>query len=189
LKFPEVHFRGATQRRGRRAGRALPTPCEDRQRDAGSRADVNNAGRVDQTPRQGGPAHRDNMPFVFSGARGMRDSHHARELIQMLRQLLQDETGAIVSIEIVLIVTIMVLGLIVGMSEVAVAVNNELNDISNAVGSLKQDYAFTGFASVDGAKTKSFTSGSDTTTSPTTAIATPVAISSAARSAWSGRNS
>jgi len=77
-----------------------------------------------------------------------------------MKSLWLDESGAIVSIEIVLVVTIMVLALIVGMSEVAVAVNNELNDISNAVGSLKQDYAFTGFAASDGAKDKSFVAGS-----------------------------
>jgi len=78
----------------------------------------------------------------------------------MLRQLWNDECGAIVSIEIVLVVTIMVLALIVGMSEVAVSVNNELNDISNAVGSLKQDYAYTGFKATDGGKDKSFVAGS-----------------------------
>jgi len=78
----------------------------------------------------------------------------------MFAKLWRDEAGAIVSIEIVLVVTIMVLGLIVGMSEVAVAVNNELNDISNAVGHLKQDYAFTGFKAQDGGKLKSFVDGS-----------------------------
>jgi len=63
----------------------------------------------------------------------------------MLKNFWMDEAGAIISIELVLIVTIAVLALIVGLSEVAVAVNTELNDISNAVGALNQDYAFTGF--------------------------------------------
>ena len=63
----------------------------------------------------------------------------------MFTHLLNDENGAIVSIELVLLITIAVLALIVGWSEVAVAVNNELNDISNAVGSLDQSFAYTGF--------------------------------------------
>ena len=63
----------------------------------------------------------------------------------MLKAFLNDECGAIVSIEMILIITIAVLALIVGWSEVAVAVNTELNDISNAVGALNQDYSFTGF--------------------------------------------
>jgi Flp pilus assembly pilin Flp len=63
----------------------------------------------------------------------------------MLRTLLNDEAGAIVSIEMILIITIAVLALIVGWSEIAKAVNTELNDISNAVGALNQSYAFTGY--------------------------------------------
>lgn len=65
----------------------------------------------------------------------------------MLKSFLNDECGAIVSIEMILIITIAVLALIVGWSEIAKAVNTELNDISNAVGALNQDYAFTGFKS------------------------------------------
>jgi Flp pilus assembly pilin Flp len=63
----------------------------------------------------------------------------------MLKSFLNDECGAIVSIEMILIITIAVLALIVGWSEIAKVVNNELNDISNAVGSLNQSYFFTGF--------------------------------------------
>lgn len=63
----------------------------------------------------------------------------------MLHALLNDEAGAIVSIEMVLIITIAVLAVIVGWSEVAKAVNTELNDISNAVGALNQSYSFSGF--------------------------------------------
>ena len=58
----------------------------------------------------------------------------------MLKALLNDETGFIVSMEMVLIATVAVIGLVVGLSEVAVAVNTELNDISNAIGALQQSY-------------------------------------------------
>ena len=76
----------------------------------------------------------------------------------MLRNLLNDEAGAVISSELVLVLTILVLSLVVGLTEVAVAVNNELNDISNAIGSVKQDYAFTGFKSGDGVAGKAVSS-------------------------------
>ena len=63
----------------------------------------------------------------------------------MLTALWQDEAGVILSAELVLILTITVLSMIVGLSEVAVSINTELNDISNAFGSLDQSYMFTGF--------------------------------------------
>lgn len=78
----------------------------------------------------------------------------------MLKNFWLDQNGAVISIELVLIITIAVLSLIVGLSELAVAVNTELNDVSNAVGALNQSYAFTGFHSVDCGKFKSFFSGS-----------------------------
>jgi Flp pilus assembly pilin Flp len=77
----------------------------------------------------------------------------------MLRKLLNDEAGAVISAELVLVLTILVLGVIVGLSEVAAAVNTELNDLSNAIGAMDQSYAFTGFkASAD--KDKSSVNGS-----------------------------
>ncbi|MFK7778781.1 MAG: hypothetical protein QM501_11805 [Gimesia sp.] len=77
----------------------------------------------------------------------------------MLNQLWNDEAGFVISAELVLVLTIAVLAMIVGLSEVAVAVNTELNDISNAIGSLNQSYAYTGFAGT-GEKNKSYYSGS-----------------------------
>lgn len=63
----------------------------------------------------------------------------------MFHRLLNDEYGVIISAELVLILTIAVLAMIVGLSEVAIAVNTELNDFSNAIGALNQSYSFTGF--------------------------------------------
>lgn len=82
----------------------------------------------------------------------------------MLRAIWNDENGAIVSIEMVLIITIAVLSLIVGWSEVAVAINSELDDIGNAVGKLNQTYSFVGFGTLklDG-KPKNTYFGSDFT--------------------------
>jgi Flp pilus assembly pilin Flp len=77
----------------------------------------------------------------------------------MLRNLLNDESGVIISAELVLVLTIAVLAMIVGLSEVAVAVNTELNDISNAIGALDQSYSFTGFAAYGNNKLKSRVTG------------------------------
>jgi len=54
--------------------------------------------------------------------------------------LLNDEAGFIVSAELVLISTIAVLGLVVGLSEVALNVNNELEDVGSAFASVQQSY-------------------------------------------------
>jgi hypothetical protein len=78
----------------------------------------------------------------------------------MLRQLWNDELCAIISAELVLVMTILVLGTIVGLSEVSVAVVTELNDVGHAIGSLSQSFAFTGFHSQGDGKKKSFFSGS-----------------------------
>jgi hypothetical protein len=77
----------------------------------------------------------------------------------MLHKLFNDEGGAVISAELVLVLTILVIGVIVGLSEVAVAVNTELNDISNAIGALDQSYYFTMFVG-NGQKEKSRVAGS-----------------------------
>ncbi|QGQ25990.1 hypothetical protein F1728_26405 [Gimesia benthica] len=77
----------------------------------------------------------------------------------MMNQFWNDEAGFVISAELVLVLTIAVLAMIVGLSEVAVAVNTELNDISNAIGALNQSYAYTGFRGTGG-KAKSFYAGS-----------------------------
>ena len=66
----------------------------------------------------------------------------------MLNKLFRDESGVIISAELALVLTIAVLAMVVGLSEVAVAVNTELNDLSNAIGALDQTYSYTGFGSL-----------------------------------------
>ncbi len=72
----------------------------------------------------------------------------------MLNALLKDEAGFIVSAELVLIATLLVIGLIVGLSSIQHAVVAELNDVGDAIGSLNQSYFYTGFS-----KAKSFGGG------------------------------
>lgn len=79
----------------------------------------------------------------------------------MLRNLLNDEAGFIVSAELILVATLLVIGLIVGLSEVQYSVVQELNDVGDAIGQLNQSYLFTGFSSRKQDNTiKAFTRGS-----------------------------
>ncbi len=57
-----------------------------------------------------------------------------------LNSLLNDESGFIVSAELVLVATICVLGMLVGLGEVALNVNNELEDVGSAFACIKQSY-------------------------------------------------
>ena len=54
----------------------------------------------------------------------------------------RDEAGFIVSAELVLISTIVVLSMVVGLSEVAINVNNELEDVGSAFGSINQTFCY-----------------------------------------------
>lgn len=64
----------------------------------------------------------------------------------MLHSLLIDESGFIISAELVLVATLLVIGLIVGLAEVQHAVVSELNDVADAVGSANQTYYYGGFS-------------------------------------------
>jgi Flp pilus assembly pilin Flp len=58
--------------------------------------------------------------------------------------LLRDENGFLISAELILISTIAVLGLVVGLSEISSSVNNELEDVASAIGSLNQSFQVSG---------------------------------------------
>lgn len=68
----------------------------------------------------------------------------------MLKSLWNDESGVILSAEIVLVGTILVLGMIVGLVELQCAIVGELSDLSSAFGNLDQSYQTSGFASSKG---------------------------------------
>lgn len=63
----------------------------------------------------------------------------------MRRNFWNDETGFIISAELVLVATLLVIGMVVGLSEVQHAVVQELNDVADAIGALNQSYFFSGF--------------------------------------------
>ncbi len=60
--------------------------------------------------------------------------------MSLFNQMLNDEAGFIVSAELVLVSSICVLGMIVGLSEVALNVNNELEDVGSAFSCIQQSY-------------------------------------------------
>jgi Flp pilus assembly pilin Flp len=70
-------------------------------------------------------------------------------MTRLLRQLHRDEAGFLVSAELVLVATICVLGLIVGLAEVCININNELEDVGSAFQCIQQSYSVQG---VDGHK-------------------------------------
>jgi len=70
--------------------------------------------------------------------------------MNLMKALYHDDAGFIVSAELILVSTIVVLGLIVGLSEVAHGVNQELEDVGSAFGKVNQSYQFTGFTGAKG---------------------------------------
>ena len=62
----------------------------------------------------------------------------------MFRKLWNDEAGAIVSAEIVLVATILVIGMVVGLKSVRDAVVTELADVAQAIANIDQSYSFSG---------------------------------------------
>lgn len=68
----------------------------------------------------------------------------------MLKRLWKCEGGAIISAELVLVMTILVIGCIVGLTCVRNAVVGELSTVGEAIGSLNQSYAFPGVTSGEG---------------------------------------
>jgi hypothetical protein len=60
----------------------------------------------------------------------------------LFNQFKNDEAGFIVSAELILVSTIVVLALIVGLSEVSHGINDELEDVGSAFGSVNQSYHF-----------------------------------------------
>lgn len=63
-------------------------------------------------------------------------------MLHLLQKLYRDEAGFIVSAELVLIGTIAVLSMVVGLAEVSNSINNELEDVADAYGSVNQDYSY-----------------------------------------------
>ena len=62
----------------------------------------------------------------------------------MFNRLWTEETGAIVSAEVMLVATILVLGVIVGLKSIRDSVVTELADVAQAVANVNQSYCYSG---------------------------------------------
>lgn len=82
--------------------------------------------------------------------------------MRTLTALINDEAGFIVSAELVLVATILVIGMVVGLSSIQHAMVTELNDVADAIGNLNQGYTYGGFtafksnAGAGGVKARTF---------------------------------
>ncbi len=77
--------------------------------------------------------------------------------MRLLQNLWKDEAGFVVSTELVLIATILVIGMIVGLATVRNAVVQELGDVAMAIGNINQSFQYSG---VTGRANSSATAGS-----------------------------
>ena len=60
----------------------------------------------------------------------------------MLRKLWNDEAGAVLSAELVMVATILVIGMTVGLSAVRNSVVTELADLGQAISNIDQSYSY-----------------------------------------------
>ena len=65
-------------------------------------------------------------------------------MFQLMLRVWQDDSGALIATEWVFIATMLVLGLVVGLTAISRAVEGELVDLANAIGSLNQSFSFGG---------------------------------------------
>ena len=94
----------------------------------------------------------------------------------MLKQLWNDESGGIISSELVLVGTIMVLGTTVGLSAVRDAVLSEMGDLADAIGVLDQSYTIPGAETPFGAKTEATVNVDERRTADSVTFQAPVGV-------------
>ena len=66
--------------------------------------------------------------------------------MKLVNRLWNEEVGAIVSAEIMLVATILVLGMVVGLKSVRDSVVTELADVAQAFANVSQSYSYSGVA-------------------------------------------
>lgn len=77
-----------------------------------------------------------------------------------MKNLWNDSSGMVITAEIVIVATVLVLGVIVGLSNLQTGVLHELSDLGNAFDNLSQSYSYQGFRSATPYKIKSWVRGS-----------------------------
>jgi Flp pilus assembly pilin Flp len=67
----------------------------------------------------------------------------------LLVRFWNDDEGALIAVEWLFFVTIMIIGLVVGLKTVQGSINNEFEEIASAIGALSQSYSFSGARSCE----------------------------------------
>jgi Flp pilus assembly pilin Flp len=80
--------------------------------------------------------------------------------MRVFRRFWADEAGFIVSAELVLVATMLVIGMIVGLTSLRNQVVQELTDLGAALGMISQGYEYTGTSKADDTTTFAVTDGS-----------------------------
>src|SRR5947207_13620887 len=77
-------------------------------------------------------------------------------MTHLVRKLWRDDCGALISAEFLFVATILVIGVIIGLTNVRAALNAELTELGNAFLALSQGFAISGqsgsAANVDGSQ-------------------------------------
>jgi hypothetical protein len=73
--------------------------------------------------------------------------------MNVLHRLWADDAGFVVSTELVLVATVLVIGLILGLTELRNQVVQELGDVAQAIGNINQSYQYAGTLKVAVAST------------------------------------
>jgi len=90
------------------------------------------------------------------------------------RKLWGDEAGFVISIELILISTIVVIGLIAGLTAVRDAVVSELSDVAGAIDEMNQSFSFNGATSATAATAGSnYIDNTDSADAPEDPAGTP----------------
>ena len=64
--------------------------------------------------------------------------------MSLIKRLWKDEAGFVVSTELILVATLVVIGMVVGLSTVRDSVTNELADVAGAIDDVNQSYSIEG---------------------------------------------
>jgi Flp pilus assembly pilin Flp len=70
--------------------------------------------------------------------------------MRKLSQLWQDDHGAVLATEYLFLVTILIIGLVVGLTNLRTAINAELTELGNAILALNQGYTINGTSGSNG---------------------------------------
>ncbi len=73
-------------------------------------------------------------------------------MVRLLGALFRDEAGFVISSELILVGTIVVLSLVVGLSELSIGINEELEDVGSAVAAMNQSFGYCGVTGHKGFK-------------------------------------